>query len=354
MNVRRCFVKMNDRIEHTQMRISCLKVLGELPKKLGCDLAYIRATGRIVLIADLENDFVVLLFLTAVADMLVIVLDNPVLAFLLGVVFGESLIEQLVIDLSDVIFDNSDVVFCSGRVNIFTQKLTVIVRQAVFFADTTADCSFFDRDCSFLLNSVGGCGIIKWTFIGDDNMKHIGTQMFETTRLIFRPFIQEDCMDMLENWIANPNVQFEYGEPVYTTVEQVETLLAEYISNYNKLDFYRWAIIEKASNKNIGQIAFCRVYSDCQIAEIEYCIGESFWGNGYASEALSALIDFTFNNTDFEKLEAYHRSENSKSGRVLEKSVMHITDSVERFSRENVLPHGEACYCIEKDEFLML
>jgi hypothetical protein len=41
----------------------------------------------------LENDLVVLLFLSAVSDMLVIVLDNPVLAFLLGVVFGESLVE---------------------------------------------------------------------------------------------------------------------------------------------------------------------------------------------------------------------------------------------------------------------
>lgn len=186
---------------------------------------------------------------------------------------------------------------------------------------------------------------------GVNSMKHVGTQPFETTRLICRSFVQEDCMDMLENWIANPNVQFEYGEPVYTTVSQVETLLTEYINNYKKLDFYRWAIIEKASNKNIGQIGFCRVYSDCQTAEIEYCIGEAFWGKGYASEALSALIDFIFRSTDFVKLEAYHRIENSRSGKVLEKSAMHITDNVERFSRENILPHGEVCYCIEKGIF---
>ena len=164
MNMWSCFVKMNDRIKYTQVRISCLKALGKLPKKLGCNLAHIRADRRILLIANLENDFVVLLFLTAVADMLVIVLDNPVLAFLLGVVFGESLVEQLVIDLSNILFDKGDVVFCSGRVNIFTQKLTVIVRQAVLLADSTADCSFFDRDCSFLLNFVGGCGIMCLMF----------------------------------------------------------------------------------------------------------------------------------------------------------------------------------------------
>ena len=94
-----------------------------------------------------------------------VVLDNPVLALLLGVVFGESLVEQLVIDLPDVIFDNGDVIFCSGRVNIFTQKLTVIVRQAVLRSYSTADCFFFDRDCSFLLNFWGWCGIMSLSII---------------------------------------------------------------------------------------------------------------------------------------------------------------------------------------------
>lgn len=182
-------------------------------------------------------------------------------------------------------------------------------------------------------------------------MQHLGTKAFETNRLICRPFIAEDYEDMYRNWIANPNIQYEYGEPVYTDVPQVKGLLAKYISSYQKPNYYRWAIIEKSSNENIGQIAFCRVYSDCQTAEIEYCIGEPFWGNGYAGEALAGLIDFTFRNTDFLKLEAYHRSENIKSGRVLEKSAMYITDTVERFIRERKLPIGEVCYCINRDTY---
>lgn len=179
-------------------------------------------------------------------------------------------------------------------------------------------------------------------------MLHSGTQPFETQRLLCRPFIQEDCADMLENWIANPNVQSEYGEPVYTTVEQVKKLLNEYIEKYRNPDFYRWAIIEKSSGRNIGQIAFCRVYSDCRTAEIEYCIGEPFWGKGFATEALTGLIDFTFCSTEFQKLEAYHRAENMRSGRVLQKSVMQTTDTVQRFVREGVSPHGEVCYCIQR------
>ena len=183
-------------------------------------------------------------------------------------------------------------------------------------------------------------------------MLHIGTRPFETTRLICRPFLPEDHTNMLENWIADPAVQSEYGEPVYSTPAAVKALLSEWLGKYLSPDFYRWAIVEKASGKNIGQIAFCKVYPELQTAEIEYCIGQAFWGNGYAGEALSALIDFIFQQGDFIKLEAYHRAKNIRSGRVLEKSVMKVTDTVERFRRENTLPHGEVCYCIHRDAVL--
>lgn len=163
-----------------------------------------------------------------------------------------------------------------------------------------------------------------------------------------RPFRYSDADDMLRNWAADPDIQTEYGEPVYTDIAQVNELLDQYISPAGEKSRYRWAIIEKASGENIGQIAFCKIWEDCLTAEVEYCIGKRFWGRGYAGEALSALIGYTFSNTPIEKLEAYHRAENTKSGRVLEKSDMHITKTVQRFVREGILPEGEICYCIEK------
>ena len=182
-------------------------------------------------------------------------------------------------------------------------------------------------------------------------MIHTGTKTFESERLICRRFEEKDFFDMHKNWASNPKIQCEYGEPVYPTEEDVKGLLKKYLESYKNQDFYRWAIVEKASGQNIGQIAFCRVYSDCATAEIEYCIGEPFWGKGYAGEALSALVDFTFRNTSFAKLEAYHRNANAKSGRVLEKSRMYKTDNVERFRREGKEAVGETCYCIERSEW---
>ncbi|MBQ8921954.1 MAG: GNAT family N-acetyltransferase [Oscillospiraceae bacterium] len=180
-------------------------------------------------------------------------------------------------------------------------------------------------------------------------MTHAGTQPIDTKRLILRRFTEADLPDMLKNWIADPAVQQEYGEPCYPDVESAGALLHKWIASYESPAFYRWAIIERESGQNIGQIAFCRVYDDVKTAEIEYCISRAFRGRGYAGEALQAVIADTFTQTDFEKLEAYHRAENITSGRVLEKSAMHRTDSVERFRRAGEQSKGEVCYCIRRD-----
>ncbi|MBR6107387.1 MAG: GNAT family N-acetyltransferase [Oscillospiraceae bacterium] len=181
-------------------------------------------------------------------------------------------------------------------------------------------------------------------------MNHTGTAPIGTERLLLRPFCSDDLHDMLENWIADPAVQHEYGEPCYETEADAKALLQKWLAAYDDPAFYRWAVIERHSGRNIGQIAFCRVYDDCKTAEIEYCIGQKYWGNGYAGEALSALIAHIFAHTGFEKLEAYHRAANPKSGRVLEKSPMHRTETVERFRRAGEQPAGEICYCITREE----
>lgn len=181
-------------------------------------------------------------------------------------------------------------------------------------------------------------------------MQHSGTQTINTSRLTLRRFEAGDLADMLSSWVSDPAVQTEYGEPVYSDAAEAKKLLDKYISGYGSDSFYRWAVIEKSSGRNIGQIAFCRVYEDIRAAEIEYCIGSAFQGHGYAGEALSAVISYIFSTTDFRRLEAYHRAENKKSGRVLEKSEMIMTDNVERFRRQGISPEGEVCYCIEKAE----
>jgi len=139
----RCLVKMNDSIEHSKVWITLLKTIRILAQSFGCYRCNIRSTGCIILVANLKNNLVELLFLSAVADVVVVVLDNSVLAFLLGVVLRQSFIEQLVINFPDIFFYNGNVVGNTFAVNIFCNEIAVVMVK-VALSESTADCSFFD------------------------------------------------------------------------------------------------------------------------------------------------------------------------------------------------------------------
>ncbi len=127
---------------------------------------------------------------------------------------------------------------------------------------------------------------------------------------------------MYANWISDPLVQEDYGEPAYRSVAEVEALLEKWTAAYSREDVYRWAIERKDGEGCIGQIAFCSVDTLHHYADIEYCIGAAYQNKGYAGEALEAVIRFTFTATGLQRLQAFHRGRNIGSGRVLRKSSM--------------------------------
>ncbi|WP_025689941.1 GNAT family N-acetyltransferase [Paenibacillus zanthoxyli] len=151
---------------------------------------------------------------------------------------------------------------------------------------------------------------------------HAGTQIIETVRLTLRPFILQDAGSMHKNWISDSEVQWNYGEPAYEDLGSVKELLEKWIASYVRSEFYRWAIILKDNEECIGQIAFCSVDEQHHFADIEYAIGKSYQNQGYASEALAAVIQFTFKQTGLNRLQAFHRGRNVPSAKVLQKAQM--------------------------------
>lgn len=171
---------------------------------------------------------------------------------------------------------------------------------------------------------------------------NLGTQPIETERLILRRFERSDVSDMIKNWISIPEVQNNYGEPVYETICQVNDLLDKWVYSYSNNEFYRWAIILKDLGINIGQIAFYKVNSKHHNADVEYCIGKAFWGQGYATEALLEVNRYAFEHMNYNRIQAFHRSKNNPSGRVLEKVGMKYEGTLKQY----LLHNGEFDDCI--------
>lgn len=59
--------------------------------------------------------------------------------------------------------------------------------------------------------------------------------------------------------------------------------------------------------------------ADGRSAEIGYWIGKPYWGNGYATEAASALITYGFAKAGFDMLTCCHFADNLASRRVIAK-----------------------------------
>ena len=149
---------------------------------------------------------------------------------------------------------------------------------------------------------------------------HIGTQTIETDRLILRRFEYSDIDSMLRNWIADEKTQWDYGEPCYSSPQEVRVIFdTRYIVSYSKDDYYRWAVIEKESHECIGQIAFFSMDTINQHGEIVYVIGPAFQGKGYATELTRAVIAFGFEKINLHRIEINCRTENEASRRVIEK-----------------------------------
>ena len=150
-------------------------------------------------------------------------------------------------------------------------------------------------------------------------LTHNGTKTIETERLILRKFEYSDDEAMLKYWVADEKIQSLYSEPVYSTKTEVKGLLDKYIGSYERDDYYRWAVIEKASGVCIGQIAYFLVDSKNHFAEIEYCIGTAFQCKGYATEATKAVIAYGFNEMNLHKVQICTKTINAPSKRVIEK-----------------------------------
>jgi len=59
-----------------------------------------------------------------------------------------------------------------------------------------------------------------------------------------------------------------------------------------------------------------------QRGELGYWIGQPYWGSGLATEAVTALLRFAFEDLELNRVQASYLPRNPASGRVLEKVGM--------------------------------
>ena len=154
-------------------------------------------------------------------------------------------------------------------------------------------------------------------------MEHKGTEYLVTERLILRRFELSDAEAMFTNWANDEEVTRFLTWPPHADVSVTEAVLKEWIDNYEKPDYYQWAIVLKdAGNEPVGSIGAVFQNEKAELVHIAYCLAKRLWRRGITSEALQAVIDYLFDEVKYGCIQARYDTKNPGSGKVMEKCGM--------------------------------
>ena len=166
-------------------------------------------------------------------------------------------------------------------------------------------------------------------------LTHKGTQTIDTPRLILRRAVREDAEPMFRNWASDDAVTKFLTWPTYQSVESAYPILNMWVNNYEKDDYYHWMIVLKERGEPIGSISVVNQRDDIAEAEIGYCIGKRWWHQGIVSEALTAVMDYLFDEVGMNRIEAKHDVNNPHSGGVMKKCGMRYEGTSRQSDRNN-------------------
>ena len=143
----------------------------------------------------------------------------------------------------------------------------------------------------------------------------------ETERLVLRPIEEGDAQDFFE-LDSNPKVHIYLGNNPVTSIDQSKAMIADILKQYEAYNIGRLAMIKKDTGEFIGWsgLKFERdLRKEFDYYDLGYRLKEEFWGNGYATEAALASLDYGFNDLKLEEICAAAEVDHIASNTILKK-----------------------------------
>ena len=110
-----------------------------------------------------------------------------------------------------------------------------------------------------------------------------------TERLKLRHVREEDAQRIFDCWASKPEVAKYLTWHAHENVEQTMQILAFWVKEYEEdKNCMRWGMELKVSGELIGMIDVVGYREGNPV--IGYCSGPAYWGNGYMTEALHAVV----------------------------------------------------------------
>jgi len=147
--------------------------------------------------------------------------------------------------------------------------------------------------------------------------------ILKTPRLILRPFEEAD-LPAFAAYRSDPEVARYQSWTTPFTLEQAREFLREMAHAHPGAagTWYQFAVERQEQAGLIGDCAFQVLAEDERQAQIGFSFSRAFQGQGYASEAVSRMVDYLFGDLGLHRVSATCDVENAASYRLLERIGM--------------------------------
>ena len=143
----------------------------------------------------------------------------------------------------------------------------------------------------------------------------------QTNRLAFRKLTPDD-KEAIFHYASDPEVTKYVLYPTHQTYDDTLAFIHQTRMKYHKDEVSCWGVTLRSNGQLIGTADYIWWSTDHRKAEVGFCFSKEYWNQGYATEALMALIKFGFTYMELNRIEAKCFEENKPSARVMEKSGM--------------------------------
>jgi [ribosomal protein S5]-alanine N-acetyltransferase len=145
--------------------------------------------------------------------------------------------------------------------------------------------------------------------------------VLETNRLLLRKITIGDAPDIFE-YASDPEVPTYMPWEPHRSIQETYDYLERVMERYRQRNPGPWAIVHRRDAKMIGTCSFGSWEREHHWAEIGYVLNRRYWGQGYMSEAVRAIVDFGFRELGLNRIQARCDVLNIGSARVMEKVGM--------------------------------
>jgi [ribosomal protein S5]-alanine N-acetyltransferase len=167
-------------------------------------------------------------------------------------------------------------------------------------------------------------------------------ESFRTARLHLRKPRLDDAPLIFATYAQDPEVTRYLTFRPHREVREAKEAVKRFLESWRTGKSYCWLIFSRDDEKLLGAIAA----RNDQGINLGYVLARPFWGQGFMSEALNAVVDWAFTIPSVFRVWAVCDLENVASARLLERNGFRQEGVLTKWSlHPNVSVVPRDCYC---------